>query len=195
MEEDMARWMLVWASLMISIASLALGIANWWNSREQIAQAEKSYEQARDQYSVAKAQFQSAFKPLINFDTEYNSDTPPFGMAIENRGKGPALIKSITYWFNHTPYRNDSDVIAAAKLNYDHVSDYDLGVDDALGVDEKEWLVAMPKRYASVKKEEAGRFALFLARDLAIEVEYCSLAGECVRRCSTPSLCTVVDKP
>ena len=188
----MARWMLVWAPLIFSIASLALGNANWRSSREQVAQAEKSYEQAKEQYSVAQAQFQSTLKPLINFDAE--SNTPPFGIAIENRGKGPALIRAITYWVDHTPYRNDSDAAAAAKLDYDHLSDYSLRADDALGVDEKEWLVAMPKRYASANKEEAGRFALFIAQDLSIEVEYCSLAGDCMTRCSDPGYCAI-DKP
>ena len=76
----MVRWLLVWASLMIGISSLALGLANWWNSCEQIGQAEKSYEQA-------KAQFQSALKPLINFDVQDDPETPPFGIAIANRGK------------------------------------------------------------------------------------------------------------
>ena len=146
-----------------------------------------------EQNLVANAQFRSAFKPLINFDSE--SDTPPFGIAIQNRGKGPALIKSITYWFHHFQYSNDSDVISAAKLNYEHVSDYYLQADDTLGADEKEWLVAMPRRYASARKVEAGRFALFIAQGLAIEVEYCSLAGECMMRCSTPSLCTVAIQP
>lgn len=188
----MARWLRVWAPLIISVASIALGTASWLSGREQVAQAEKSYEQAREQYAVAKAQFQSSFKPLINFDSE--SSAPPFGMAIENRGAGPALIKSVTYWFDHTPYRNDWDAIAAAKFNYDHLNDYYLQVGDALGVNEKEWLVAMPKRYASVNKEEAGRFALFIAQDLAIEVEYCSLAGECMKRCSTPSFCTTINE-
>jgi hypothetical protein len=102
MEGNMARWLLVWASLILSFASLALGIANWWSGREQVVQAAKLYEQAKEQYAVAKAQFQSAFKPLINFDTQDDPYTHPFGVAIMNRGKAPALIKSVTYWFDHT---------------------------------------------------------------------------------------------
>lgn len=189
----MARWILVWASLMISTASLVLGIANWWNSREQIAQAEKSFEQAKGQYSVAKARFESAFKPLINFDVQYDPYTQPFGIAAVNRGKGPALIKSVTYWFGHTPYSDPIDAVAAAKLNYDHFDYYD--TDDALGAGESKWLLIMPRRYAGAKPGEAVDFAAFITADLAIEIEFCSLAGECRKKCSGPSLCTAVTKP
>jgi hypothetical protein len=189
----MARWLLIWASLIISSASLVLGIANWLSGHEQIIQAAKSYEQAKEQSAVVKAQFQSAFRPLINFDTQYDPDRQPFGVAIVNRGKGPALIKSVTYWFDHSPYRFAADAVKAAKLNYDHLDSPD--TDDALGAGEKEWLLVMPKRYASAKKAEPGDFALFIASDLAIEIEFCSLAGECMKKCSGPSLCTAVAKP
>lgn len=188
----MARWLLVWASLISSVVSLALGLANWMNSHEQIVQSAKAYEQAQESYTVAKAQFQSAFKPLINFDTQDDPYTQPFGVAIVNRGKGPALIKSVTYWFEHTPYSDPADAIAAAKLNIDHLDSHDGG--DALGAGEKEWLLLMPKRYAASKKE-AGDFALFIDADLAIEIEFCSLVGECMKKCSGPNLCTPVAKP
>jgi hypothetical protein len=195
----MTRWLKQWGSLLIAALALCVSIGGWVHTSQQIGQAERLYEQAKDQYSLAKAQFQSSFKPLVDFDTEDDPENLPFGIAIENRGKGPAIIQSTTFWFNHTAYKSDADAIAAAKMDPDHISDYLFesegpGQNDTLGTNEKEWLIYMPKRFAGVKKE-ADQFVTFLDDEFAIEVEYCSLAGECMKRCSTPSLCGPVTKP
>jgi hypothetical protein len=58
----------------------------------------------------------------------------------------------------------------------------------AIGVGEKDWLVYRQRKYRK-DKAEAKRFADALDDHFGIEVTYCSLANECAKKCSTPSLC------
>jgi hypothetical protein len=157
-----------WIAPALSILALLFTGLQWLDTHEQI---------------------QAAYKPLVDFDTEDDPDSFPFGISIENRGTGPAIIKSITYYVDGKPFHDVDAAVDAAKLKADETEYYTFDPDDSLGVSEKELLLFRLKQFRKDQKE-AKRFANFLDDHLGIEVEFCSLTGECKKRCSTPGRCS-----
>src|SRR5215469_16115921 len=48
-------------------------------------------------------------KPHVDFETDSDPDSPPIGIAITNAGPGPALIKSVTFYVDHTAFKTAED--------------------------------------------------------------------------------------
>lgn len=158
-------------------------------AKEQLRQSDAQLQQSRDQVKQAQLQIQVSVRPLIAFDMEDDPDHFPFGLSIENRGTGPAVIKSIHYYVNRVPFADIDSAIQAGHLNADQTESLAFDADDPLGVGEVEWLVYRSKRF-SKSRHEANRFADFLDYNFAVEVKYCSLLGECWAKCSMPGRCS-----
>lgn len=158
-------------------------------AKEQLRQSDAQLQQSREQVKQAELQIRLSVRPLIVFDTEDDPDDFPFGLSIENRGAGPAIIKSIRYYVNRVSFTDIDSAVAAAHLNSDQTEYKTFDADDPLGAGEVEWLVYRLKRY-SKDHAEANRFADFLDYRLGVEVEYCSLLAECWKKCSTPGRCS-----
>ncbi len=161
------RWV-QWISLPLSIA--ALGIAAW---------------QSWDTHVSTKR----ALQPLLAFDLEDDPEQFPFGIMVENDGAGPAIIKSVTYYVDNLPIEDVDKVIAAAKLNSKQTDTQLFDRDDALGVGRNMWLLSRSKRNRA-DTTEANKFADFLGDHLDVKINYCSLAGDCFTKCSTPDHCS-----
>lgn len=169
-------------AFLVSVGQLAFTWKQTTHAEQQLAQAQKQLDDAR-------AQFKTSLKPLVGFDIEDDPDNFPFGIAIENRGTGPAVIKSVTYYVNRVPFTNIEDAVAAGHLKSSETNYIELEAEDGLGAGQKEWLLYRPKKFSS-DKAEAKRFADFLDNNFAIEISFCSLADECSKRCSTPGWCS-----
>ena len=156
-----------WLPLVISLAAAAFSGLQWFETHQQGSRS---------------------VQPLVDFDTESDPDSLPFGVAIENRGAGPAVIKSIAYFFDRQRISDLHELVVAARLNVDQMNKFEFDPDDTLGIGEKEWLLSRPKKYRGEKKE-AEKFADFLDDHLGIEVRFCSLAGECWTKCSSEGQC------
>jgi hypothetical protein len=142
------------------------------------------------QWREAHSQLTYSMKPLVDFDTEDDGDEPPVGIAIENIGTGPAKIKSITYYVDRKPVKDYNEAAEYGKLNPDQTTfwDFDTDNDDTLGVGQKYWLFRHRKRGKEDQKE-LDKFVDFIDHNLAIEVQFCSILGECWKKCSTKDRC------
>lgn len=127
------------------------------------------------QWHDAHNQLLLSMKPSVDFDTEDDPDTPPVGIEIRNAGPGPAVVKSLTYYVD----REVSQRLENFKFQ----------PDDTLAVNENEWLVKHSKYHGKEDKHEVDKFADFIDQQVGVEVVYCSIAGECWKKCSTIDRC------
>jgi len=154
----------------------------------QVKDAEQHSTQAQAQLNDTQAQFKTSLRPLVTFDTENDPDGKSFGLAIANRGTGPAVIRSLTYYVDRVPFAVLKDAIAAGHVKSGETEYLTFDGGDVLGVGDREWLVFRRKKSGG-DKAEAERFEDFLANRFAVGVSYCSLAEECFTICSKPSRC------
>ena len=176
--------------LVSGLVGLYYGFQQAQDSHAQLDQARRQYEQAQQQLDLAKAQFNAGFKPLITFDTEDDPDAPPFGIAIENSGLGPAIIKSVRYYVDGVQMKDSEAAFKQGHADDDSVNYFDFEPNDALAPGKKEWMVSLDKRGLRNKKV-SNALADLIDDHLGIEVEFCSLAGgDCATRCSNPGHCS-----
>jgi len=134
------------------------------------------------QWHEAHNQLLLSMTPSINFYTEDDPDEPPVGVAINNAGPGPAVIKSITYYVDRKPLRDVNEAIDYSKLNPDQIEYVELEENDTLAVTEKVWLLKYHKpRGGKVKQKEKelDDFVDFIDQKLGIEVLFCSVTAPC----------------
>jgi hypothetical protein len=140
------------------------------------------------QWREAHNQLTSTMKPTIDFDTEDSIDKPPIGVAIENSGPGPAIIKSITYYVDRKLVKDVSEAVQYGKLDGKQTSYFDFDEDDTLGANHKEWLF-WHQRHGKEDQKELDKFVEFIDEHLGVQVRYCSVLGECWTKCSTKGRC------
>jgi hypothetical protein len=158
--------------MLISLLAVGFTALQWYNGRNQVL---------------------LTTRPHLDFDTEYDPDEPPVGIAIINAGPGPALIKSVTFYVDRKSVRDAEE----AGLNYAHLTEDELGYnelepDDTLSVGEKLWLIKYRKPpRGKINPKTLDRFSDFIDQNLAIEVTYCSTVREdlCWTKCSTKGRC------
>lgn len=110
------------------------------------------------------------------------------GVAIQNSGTGPAIIKKVTYYVDGKPVPGSKDAVQIGKQNADKINYFDFDPDDTLGTGQKEWLIYRLKKFR--KDKPLGHdFADFIDDRLGILAEFCSLTGQCWPKCSTRGRC------
>ena len=160
---QLSFWLSIFAVVFAGLAAAFTGL-QWYESRQHDA---------------------LSLKPSVDFYTQDQVDIKPVGLAIENHGPGPAIIKSVTYYVNREPVKDADEAMTYGKFNVDFNHGVELEEGDAVGVGEKDWIID----YRANEKKELDRFLDFLDQNLAAEIEYCSLAGECQKICSTRGRC------
>jgi hypothetical protein len=141
------------------------------------------------QWHDAHNQLLLSMKPSVNFDTEDDPDAPPVGIEIRNAGPGPAVIKSLTYYVDRKSVKDWTEAEDYGKLNPVQIKTFEFALDDTLTVNENEWLVKHSKYHGKEDKPEVDKFTDFIDQQVGVEVVYCSLAGECWKKCSTKDRC------
>jgi len=106
-------------------------------------------------------------------------------LAITNSGPGIARIKSIVYYVDRKSVKDPDEALRYGKLNPDLNHGVEFEDDDSLAVGQTDWLID----YRTKNKEELDRFSQFLDEQLAAEVNYCSVDGECWKKCSYKGRC------
>jgi hypothetical protein len=123
-------------------------------------------------------------KPLVAFYIESDANEPKKGLAIDNLGPGPAVIKSIRYFVDRQ-LLDEQEVLQHVKLNPDFDHGVVLDEGDVLGVGQRVWLID----YRTKNDKEIGRLADLFGSRLVVEVSYCSIGDECWRKCSPNGRC------
>jgi len=141
------------------------------------------------QWREARDQLVFTMKPSIDFDTEDSAESPPVGVAIMNGGPGPAIIKSITYYVDRKPVKDESEAIQFGKLDSKQTNYFQFDEGDTLAANGKEWLLQHQRRGKEDQKE-LDKFSDFIDQNLGIEVRFCSILGECWTKCSTKGRCS-----
>jgi hypothetical protein len=138
---------------------------------------------------------EASMKPSVGFDTEYDTDEFPIGIAIENSGPAPARIQSISYYVDRKQVANVDEAVRYGHFDVTKIKDFMYEEGDTIAVGEKQWLIQYTKK-AKVGDKEFERFADWIDQNLAIKVHYCSLLAEgdfsgkyCWDRCSTKGRC------
>lgn len=132
-----------------------------------------------------------AVKPSVDFYIGDDPDSPPVGIEVENAGPGPAIVKSVKFYVDRKPVQDAEDAGKTyAKLTTAELGYTDLEPDDALAVNEKQWLIEFrtPRSGRDVRKD-MERFADFIDQNLAVEITFCSIRGDCWTRCSAKDRC------
>lgn len=140
------------------------------------------------QWSESRTQLILLMKPSVDFDIEDDPDEAPYGIAVTNAGPGPAVIKSVTYYFDRKPVKDSTDFIDTAKLKYGDTKNMDFDIGDTLAVNGKVWLLAHKKKGKDDQKE-IYRFIDVLDNNLGIKISFCSIEGTCWEKCSTKGFC------
>ena len=151
-------------SLIVSVLSAVFAGLSWMETREH------------DRASLS---------PSVYFDTEDDPKEKLVGLGIVNDGAGPAVVKTVTYYVDRRPVRGVDEALAFGKLNADLLDTIELERDDSLGVGATVWLISRPNR----DKRELDRFIEFLDQHVAVQIEYCSLDGQCASKCSSMGAC------
>jgi hypothetical protein len=128
--------------------------------------------------------------PHVDFETEDDPDYPPMGLAIENEGPGPAVIKTLTLYVDRVAMKDTDEALEYGKINSDVVDYFTLDPGDTMALGEKDWLlryVKPPRK--KIKQKDIDDFAEFLDEHVTVYVEYCSVMGNCTSRCSINGRC------
>ncbi len=145
------------------------------------------------QWRDAHQQILFATKPHVDFGIQNDPDEPPVGIAVNNAGPGPAIIKSVTFYVDRKSVR-DADEAGRdyAKLSESELGYSELEPGDTLAVGDKVWLIKYRKpRGGKVVQKNIENFADFIDQHLAIEIVFCSDLQEdlCWLKCSTKDRC------
>jgi hypothetical protein len=163
---------LTWLPIVISLGAVSFTGMQWYDARNQLL---------------------LSTRPHVDLDTEYDPDEPPVGVAINNAGPGPALIKSVTFYVDRKSV-HDADEAGQiyAKLSVSELGSAELDPDDTLAVGERVWLIQYRKpRGGKINQKNLEKFADFVEQHLGVEVTYCSIIREdlCWTKCSTKDHC------
>jgi hypothetical protein len=150
-------------ALVVSILAMVFTGLQWWEAHQQ-------------------KRLQT--KPLVAFYIENDTNELKKGLAIDNLGPGPAVIKSIRYFVDRQPV-DEQEVLQHVKLNPDSDHGIALVEGDVLGVGQRVWLID----YRTKNGNEIGRLSDLLGSRLVAEVHYCSIGDECWRKCSPSGRC------
>jgi hypothetical protein len=132
-----------------------------------------------------------SIKPSVDFYIGNDPDSPPIGIAITNAGPGPAVVKSVKFYVDRKLVQDAEE----AGTTYGHLSEaeldsYEFDPDDTLAINEKEWLINYRKpRNGKNNQKNLEKFADFIDQNLAVEVSFCSIMGDCWTKCSTKGRC------
>lgn len=132
-----------------------------------------------------------SIRPHVDFDTEDDTDILPVGIAIQNAGPGPAIIKSLTCYVDRKRVTDYKEALEYGKINEDIIDYFEFDPDDAIEVGGKYWLLRyMKPRHARVSQKDLDDFADFIDQHVAVEVSFCSAMGnECWTKCSIKDRC------
>ena len=159
-----------WVPIVISLGAVAFTGLQWWDTHIHVL---------------------LSLKPSVDFYIGDDPDSPPVGIAITNAGPGPAVIKSVTYYVDRKSVRDAEE----AGTTYGHLSGVELDYvefdpDDTLAVGQKEWLINYRKPHGSkINQKTIEKFADFIDQNLAVEVTFCPIMGNCSTKCSTKGRC------
>lgn len=137
------------------------------------------------QWFEAHRQKRLQTKPLVSFYIESDVRESKRGVAIENLGPGPAVIKSVRYFVDRRPIDAEEDVLKYGNLNSNLDNGIELAAGDAVGVGQRVWLID----YRTKSQKELDQLMEFLDSHLAVEVSYCSIDNECWKKCSSKGQC------
>jgi hypothetical protein len=143
------------------------------------------------QWREAHKQWLFSVKPHVDFDTEDDPDTPPVGIAINNAGPGPAIIKAITYYVDRKQVKDYQEALDYGKVNTDVVNYIEFDPGDTLPVGEKDWLIRYQKPHGGkAKQKDLDNFVDFIDQHIAIKVSFCTITEDvCFEKCSTKGRC------
>lgn len=142
------------------------------------------------QWYEAHQQLLLSMKPSVDFDTEDDPESPPIGIAIRNEGPGPAIVQSLKYHVDRKQVKDLAEAATDGNISSDQIDSFEFDPDDTLAVGEKEWLVKYHKpRGGQANPKDADHFADFINQRLAIQVEFCSVMGDCWIKCSKKDQC------
>jgi hypothetical protein len=143
------------------------------------------------QWREAHNQWLFSVKPHVDFDTEDDPDVPPVGIAVNNAGPGPAIVKSVTYYVDRRPVKDYNQAVEYGKINAEIVGYFELEPGDTLAVGEKDWLLQYRKpRGGKVKQKDLDNFLEFIDQRVTIKVSFCTLTEDlCWEKCSTKGRC------
>ncbi len=128
----------------------------------------------------AREHNRASLSPSVYFEIDDDPKQKLVGIGIVNGGTGPAVIKSVTYYFDRRPVRDVDESLAFGKLNVDLVDTIEFEPDDSLSVGETVWLISRSTK----DKPGLSRFIEFLDQHVTVQIEYCSLDGHCASKCS-----------
>jgi hypothetical protein len=166
-----------WCALAISLLSaIFAGLAAYFTGQ---------------QWQEAHTQVLLAVKPSVDFFVASDPDDQPVGIAIENAGPGLAIVKSIIFYVDRKPVANADEVWKSyAKLTESELEYTVVDPDDALAVGKETWLIQFRRQRAGKPAtKDIERFADFIDQNLAIEVRFCSIKGDCWTKCSDAGRC------
>jgi hypothetical protein len=125
-------------------------------------------------------------RPLVDFVVENDpSDATWIGLAIKNNGPAPAVIKSITFYVDHTAVESLDGVAEVGKLDPRIIRSEGYKEGDSIGVGNTEWLFARSTK----NNTDLDRFVQFINNRLAAYITYCSINDECWDKCSAKGRC------
>ena len=133
--------------------------------------------------------FHLASSATISVETNTDTDEPPVGLQIDNDGPGGHPIKSLTYYVDKKPVDDIERAMDFGNLDSSLLQFYDIGSGEPLAPNEKQYLVKFSKPQDKRNQKELDRFTDFIDKHLAVEVEYCSLSGDCKTYCSENDWC------
>jgi hypothetical protein len=125
-------------------------------------------------------------RPLVGFYIEDDINEPKKGLAIENHGTGPAVVKAVRYFVDGSLIDDSAKILRHGQLDPDQDFGFFLEEGDALGVGQRVWLID----YRTKNPKEMRRFVEFLGERINMEIEFCSIDSECWTRCSTKGACS-----
>lgn len=186
--KNLGKLFLDWTPPVVAIAAAVFSSLQWLDAHRQLQQAQEALDQTKKQIALSQRQYEDSIRPLVMFDYEWDAEDSPMGLAIENRGTGPAILKSLTYYVDGRVVSGSEGAVDFARLEPSRIDYLDFDPDDPLGVGEKVWIL---RRANHVKRDlQADKpFSEFLQTRVAVLVEYCSLSGECHAKCSTGGMC------
>ena len=125
-------------------------------------------------------------RPLVGFYIEDDIDESKKGLAIENHGTGPAVVKALRYFVDDNLIDDSAEILRHGQLDPDQDFGFYFEEGDALGVGQRVWLID----YRAKNPKEMRRFIEFLGDRIKVEIEFCSIDNECWRKCSTKGACS-----
>jgi len=154
-----------WIALGISSLALCISAFQAWQTRRH------------DRLSV---------RPLIDFTYEVDGRERNVGLAMENVGLGPAVIRSITIYVDRKAVKDWYEAADYGNFKeHDLLKTFELDKDSVLKIGETMLLFGRDTR----NKMDLDRFIDFVDQRLAVSITFCSIDDECQTRCSIEGRC------